>query len=332
MKLDEIATFFTVRGLPLRWLANGGGQPLRAMLANGQALALSVDAAIVIPDVHLGIGRADSFQETTPARVIRFERFLSVLAQLRDALPRDRFAAVQLGDFFDVMRTTAPGASFEDRLNIVFRAYPGIVAAAKALPLLHCIGNHDHELFDHRADLPTLGINAHIVRALGPGVLAFHGNDFVSLADIELDVNYQTWLLSLVQSIATMPVVGGAVGALQRLFDGSLQDPIFENTNQTSVAWPGAPPNSSLPGGWSAPWIVRDGATQLGEPLLGWEQTVAHQLEVAIVGHSHRPGIGWTQVDFDRRIPLVDVGSWTYGRTNFAVVGADGIGLAELTG
>ncbi len=26
--------------------------------------------------------------------------------------------------------------------------------------------------------------------------------------------------------------------------------------------------------------------------------------------HSHRPGIGWTEIDFERRIPLVDVGSW----------------------
>jgi hypothetical protein len=328
MRTDDIAAFFAAQGLPLHWLVDGGGRPLRALLANGQPLALHVDAAVVIPDVHLGIGRGDSFQETDATRVTRLERFLDVLARLRDSMPAGRFAAVQLGDFFDVMRTSQPGASFEDRLAIVLRAYPDVTRAATALPLLHCIGNHDHELFDHRAELPALGINAHIVRAIGPGVLAFHGNDFVSLADIELDVEYQTWLLSLVQSLVQMPLVGGAVAALQRVFDASLQDPVFGNTSQTSVAWPAAPASASLPVGWSAPWVVRDGAAQLGVPLLGWEKGVGRQLDLAILGHSHRPGIGWTQVDFDRRIPLVDVGSWTYGRTNFAVVGTDGVGLA----
>jgi hypothetical protein len=50
---------------------------------------------------------------------------------------------------------------------------------------------------------------------------------------------------------------------------------------------------------------------------------------VAFVGHSHRPGISWCPVA-SRRVPLIDVGSWTYGRAEFAVVCADGVGLARL--
>jgi hypothetical protein len=331
MKVNDIAASLTAQGLQFHWLTDAAGRPMQATLANG-ALALSVDAAIIIPDVHLGIGRGDCFQETDPTRVARFASFLNVLARLRDSLPPQRFAAVQLGDFFDVTRTTAPGASFDTRLDILFGAYPEIMRVATALPLLHCIGNHDHELFDNRAELPARGINAHIVRALGGGVLAFHGNDFVSLADVELDVNYQTWLLSLVQSVVTMPVIGPAIDALQRYFDASLQDPIFGDTNNTSLAWPVPPAGSVFPAGWSAPWVFRDGAAQLGQPLLCWEQDVGQQVTLAILGHSHRPGIGWTQIGFNRRVPLVDVGSWTYGRTNFAVVGTDGIGVAELVG
>jgi hypothetical protein len=330
--LDEIAAFFAAQGLPIRWLADGGGPPMRAVLTDGSALDLSVDAAVVIPDVHLGIGRSDAFQEGDATRTGRLERFLGVLARLKGSLPAGRFAAVQLGDFFDVMRTSQPGASFTDRLAIVLRAYPNVAELATALPLLHCIGNHDHELFDHRADLGGLGINAHIVRALGPGVLAFHGNDLVSLANIQLSVDYQTWLLSLVQSVVSMPVLGDVVEALQRFFDRSLADPIFDDPSHTSLAWPRAPEGASVPQGWSAPWVVRDDAAQLGVPLLGWEQQVRQDLRLGIVGHSHRPGISFTEVADGQTIPLVDVGSWTYGRTNIAIVGTDGIGVAEIAG
>ena len=330
MTLDQIAQFFLGQGVPFRWLSEAGGASMQAVLTDGSSLALSVDAAIVIPDVHLGIGQGDSFQEGDAGRTARLERFLAALAQLRQTLEPGRFAAVQLGDFFDVMRTSAPAASFEDRLGIVLQAYPTVASQATALPLLHCIGNHDHELFDHRAELGRFGINAHIVRALGPGVLAFPGNDIVSLENIQLSVDYQTWLLSLVQSVVTMPVVGDAVEALQRFFDTSLADPIFTDLDHTSLPWPPAPAGAAVPAGLSAPWVVRDDAAQLGVPLLAWEQSVRQDLRVGIVGHSHRPGISWTEVADGQSIPLVDAGSWTYGRTSFAVVGSDGVGVAEL--
>ena len=130
--------------------------------------------------------------------------------------------------------------------------------------------------------------------------------------------------------IVTMPVVGDAVEALQRFFDTSLADPIFTDLDHTSLPWPPAPAGAAVPAGWSAPWVVRDDAAQLGVPLLAWEQSVRQDLRVGIVGHSHRPGISWTEVADGQSIPLVDAGSWTYGRTSFAVVGSDGVGVAEL--
>jgi len=165
------------------------------------------------------------------------------------------------------------------------------------------------------------------VRAIGPGVLAFHGHDLISLRDEELSVAYQTWLLSLVQGLVDMPVLGPVADAIERFFDQSLADPIFDAPQFTSLPWPAS--SVSVPG-WTAPWIMRDNQEQLGEPLLDWERTIEQRLELAIVGHSHRPGIGSCEVDFGRRIPLVDVGSWTYGRSNFAVVCADGVGVASL--
>lgn len=325
--LESVVQSLSGAGVPVRWLEQDNRGPMVARPVS--PLSLAVDAAIVIPDVHLGVGPGDAFQESDPSRVVRLERFLDACDSLSAHLGA-RVALVQLGDFFDVMRSSNPAASFEDRLAIVRRAYPTILDCASRLPLLHCIGNHDHELYDHRAELPSLGISAHIARSLGSGVLAFHGNDLVSLRDIELDDGYQTWLLSLVQTITNMPLVGGAVDALQRYFDASLEDPILGTPDHTSLPWPAAPAGATVSAGWTAPWIVRDDAEQLGEPLLDWERTTGSTLAIGILGHSHRPGIGWVEVDFERRIPLVDVGSWTYGRTNFAIVCPDGVGIAEI--
>jgi hypothetical protein len=333
MNLADVQNFFAAHGLPFTWLTETARGPMLAVPP--APLALAVDVAIVIPDVHLGIGPGDAFQENDGSRVTRLEAFLDVVGELGVSVASSgsRFAAVQLGDFYDVMRTSDPAAPFEERLAIVLDAYPGVHAKAQALPLLHCIGNHDHELYDHRELLPRLGINAHITRALGPGVLAFHGNDLVSLRDVDLNIGYQTWLLSLVQTFVDMPAVGPLAGILQRFFDESLADPIFDKPGATSLPWP-APaatlPRGDFPEGWTAPWTVRDQVEQLGEPMLDWERNVNQRLELAILGHSHRPGISWCEVDAGRRIPVVDVGSWTYGRSSFAVVTSEGVGVAHL--
>lgn len=326
MHLDDVRAFFAAQGLPFTWLADEDAPPMKALRAT--PLPLSVDAAIVVPDLHLGIGRGDPFQQADPARTTLLESFLDVLAMLRDSLPAGRFAAVALGDFFDVMRALRPAASFAERLDDIRAAYPGVLDRAAELPLLHCIGNHDHELFDHRAELPALGINAHIWRFLGPGVIAFHGNDLVSLRDIDLDVAHQTALLSLVQSLASMPLAGPLVQALQRLGDQSLEDPIFGDPSHTSLPWPKA--SGTTPAGWSAPWVQRDHAQQLGVPLLDMQNRFGQLLDLAIVGHTHRPGISFTQTNAGHRIPLVDVGSWTYGRATFAVVCEEGVGIGVL--
>jgi hypothetical protein len=325
MKLDDVRAFFTARDLPFRWLAGADERPMKAL--RQAPLPLSVEVAIVLPDVHLGLGRGDPFQQNDPARTALLETFLDVVALLRDSLPGGRFAAVALGDFFDVMRARRPGAPFAARLADIRAAYPGVLERAAALPLLHCIGNHDHELFDHRQELPALGVNAHIWRFLGPGTIAFHGNDLVSLRDVELDVDHQTWLLSLVQSLAEVPLLGPFVQAMQRVGDDSIADPIFTNPAHTSLPWPDA--DADVPG-WSAPWVLRDHAEQLGVPLNDLHNRLGVRFDLAIVGHTHRPGISFTEINAGRVIPLVDVGSWTYGRATFAVVCEEGIGIGVL--
>jgi hypothetical protein len=84
------------------------------------------------------------------------------------------------------------------------------------------------------------------------------------------------------------------------------------------------------PDGWTAPWVARNDAVELGTVIRGCEKGLQHAVRIVFVGHSHRPGISWAPVTQLRDVPLIDVGSWTYGRTEFAVVATDGIGLAHL--
>jgi hypothetical protein len=118
----------------------------------------------------------------------------------------------------------------------------------------------------------------------------------------------------------------GVLGSfVQRVIDGSSKDPWSENP--ASVPWPKA----AVPGpaGWAAPWVGRSSAVQLGAAISGFELCVSQEMQVVLVGHSHRPGISWSPVA-GRRVPVVDVGSWTYGRAEFAVVCPDGIGIGRL--
>jgi hypothetical protein len=94
-----------------------------------------------------------------------------------------------------------------------------------------------------------------------------------------------------------------------------------------SKIWPKGVPG---PPGWSAPWVARNDAVDLGTVIRGFEKGLQSQVQVAFIGHSHQPGISWAPVTQLRNVPLVDVGSWTYGRAEFAIVATDGVGLAYL--
>lgn len=64
--------------------------------------------------------------------------------------------------------------------------------------------------------------------------------------------------------------------------------------------------------------------------IRGFEKGLGAQVKVAFFGHTHRPGISWAPVTQQRAVPIVDVGSWTYGRAELALVASDGVGLCRL--
>jgi UDP-2,3-diacylglucosamine pyrophosphatase LpxH len=276
--------------------------------------------AIIVPDVHLGWGN-DAFRYNDPARAQRLERFLDTVAALRAAVG-GRLDIVQLGDWYDFWRS--PSVTPAEAKHNIEAQYPGVVSRARELGVRHCIGNHDARLTQ-----PELraGLDVEIVRTVGHGhrVLCLHGHDTETLASIAVDESTARLGLNIVTALTSTPVLGPLAALIQRVVDGSSKEPWIDSAE--SLPWP----NAKVPGpaGWAAPWVGRGNAVPLGAAVSGFELCASRELQVVFVGHSHRPGIAWCPVA-GRRVPVVDVGSWTYGRTEFAVVCPDGVGLARL--
>jgi hypothetical protein len=329
MELAEVQAWFAAHGLPFSWRRDldGNGQPADAILRPPEGEMIPLDplaVAIVVPDIHLAGGN-DIFRYLAPAEhEARLERFLRALHALRDELTDQfqSFACVQLGDFYDLMRV--PGVNPNDKRAAVDAAYPTITDLARRLPLLHCIGNHDKDFWrSPPSDAVAKYALARVVG--GPDILCFHGHDKVTLFNVVVHNLPETLALTVLNAINTLPVLGWLTSWLQSLGDDSLADDAIGTTH--SLPWGRGVPG---PDGWSAPWVARNDAVALGTVIRGFEKGLNHVVRVAFIGHSHRPGISWAPVTQLREVALIDVGSWTYGRAEFAVVASDGIGLAYL--
>lgn len=325
MRLDDVKNWFSGAHLPFSWLIQNDGkkryfQKLRP--PQGQTIEMApLEAAIVIPDVHLGWGN-DVFRFNDPRRELRLERFFDVLGTFRNHL-HGKLEIVQVGDWYDFWRS--PGFTHQNAKAMIESQYPGVVARARNLGVRHCVGNHDAALAG--ADIRR-GMDVEVVRTLGSAhrVLCMHGHDTETLASILVDGTAEAIGLNILNLFNSAVPVLGALGAfVQRVIDGSSEDPW--SSNPASIPWLKAAVQG--PAGWAAPWVGRDSATQLGAAISGFELCVGSEVQVVLLGHSHRPGISWSPVA-GRRVPVVDVGSWTYGRAEFAVVCPDGIGIGRL--
>ena len=328
MLLEAARQWFDSHGLPCAWRKDLGldGRPAHAILRPPQGATIPLEPlglAIVVPDLHLATGN-DVFRYNTDTHARRLERFLGALVTLRNELTDQftGFACVQLGDFYDLMR--ADGIDANSKRQHIDARYPEVMRLCRALPMLHCIGNHDKDFWFHPP--PTDQANYAIARTLGSGnMLCFHGHDKVTLFNILVHNRAETLALSVLNAINTLPFFGELTSWLQANADHSLEDEAFGTTQ--SLPWDRG---SQGPSGWSAPWVDRGDTADLGNVIRGFEKGLDRELAVAFIGHSHRPGISWAPVA-QRRVPLIDVGSWTYGRAEFAIVAEDGIGLAQLT-
>jgi UDP-2,3-diacylglucosamine pyrophosphatase LpxH len=320
MKLQDVQHWFAAKGMPFSWRVEHG-KPALLKRHDGTALPLGgMQVGVVIPDVHLGWGN-DVFRYNDPKRGDRLEKFLTLVTQLRDEV--HALSVVQLGDWYDIWRT--PPGSLETKKEAIEKQYAHIVALARGLKIQHCIGNHDAAFYAHPP--AATDIDVAIARQLGgPDIVCFHGHDFVTLENIVVEASGQASVLAGVNLFATaVPILGQLAAWIQMVADRT-RDPWYNEPK--SLAWDSAHLGLA---GWDAPWVARAGAVQIGPVIRSAEHAQnAHRVTLAIVGHTHRPGISWTPVAPNHSVPLIDAGSWTYGRAEFALVCEDGVGLAHL--
>jgi predicted phosphodiesterase len=212
-----------------------------------------------------------------------------------------------------------------DAKRLIEAQYSGVVERARKLPLLHAVGNHDAELL--RPDIGK-GLDVEIVRTIGtPAIACVHGHDRTTFESLSVNGTWESLGLNLLNLVNSLPGVGPGTSLIQKCLDQSFAEPT--SPELTSLAWD--PAKVGGPANWTAPWIDRGGAAQLGQAIRGYEMCVDTLCQVLLIGHSHRPGISWSPVTATRRVPVIDVGSWTYGRAEFGVVCTDGVGLAALS-
>lgn len=323
MTVDDVFQWFVGNGAPLEWRREFAADLCILRPPAGTTLDLgAIEVGIVLPDMHLGWGN-DVFTFNDPNRKVALEGFLQVLASLRDTVGPTAFRAIQLGDYYDFWRS--PGVTSQQARAMIEDQYRGVIDAGLALPLAHCIGNHDCALVNP-ANRPP-GMDVQIVQPLGShSIMCFHGHDAASLQAINVNGLVDSIGLKLVSLLSDLPIAGPVTDWVQRIVDDSVYEPWLGSSD--SKPWGRAV--VAGPPGWSAPWVDRVNAIDLGGAVRGIELCMNQRVQIAIVGHSHRPGISWCPITANRRAALVDVGSWTYGRKEFAIVCADGLGLVRL--
>jgi len=328
MDLDDVLKRLNDAGLAFQWRRepNVGGRAAILRPKNGKSINLGgLEVGVVIPDVHLGVGN-DIFRtvDLGATNAKRLKLFLDVLAGLRDEVSADKFRVLQLGDWYDFFR--APGETIEDQVDSIEAQYQDICAAARKLPVLHCIGNHDGALF---AEPDATRSQFGITQFLGsPRIVAYHGVNYRTLQSIRSENLGEVIGLNLVNLLAMLPILGNIVDFIQMVIDDSFEDPSLLGNHSGDKPWQKA--RGAAPDAWDAPWVSRSDTNELIQAARGIEYVTDTAIEIAFVGHSHRPGISSGWITDEHEAVLVDVGSWTYGRAEIAIVTPDGVGLAEI--
>lgn len=288
---------------------------------------------LVLPDMHIGDGgSADIFRGSAAAHIYRdrLERFLRGVVNAKVELEATgfRLSTVQLGDFYDVWRAY-PFA--EDERGRTYAAINREYASCLSLLIddldcRFCVGNHDGILAHYPPDW-AFAANARLAysqRFCKGRLFCFHGHQGDQIADRVAGQDGRSWVaLGSVLSC----VCNSAGMALQQAIDA-----VRDSNMSADGGWvDGSPPED---GRFHAPrWADYGGKPrrflQLLDGMAATATPLADVIRMIIVGHTHRPGIAWLS-RANRTIPIVDVGSWTYGRSQFALATEGQITVYEL--
>lgn len=295
---------------------------------------LGDDTLVAFPDMHLsGFSAGDIFRGTDPNALVRLTKILRAFTAARTSFPSLRF--VQLGDLYDVWRAYP---EYRDHPTSDYRTIED--AYGEALGLLVqtlqarvCIGNHDATLaqfppsWARRADGRVTKQLAYGHRFGARRVLAFHGHQEDTLD--RLPSQDGAFFVKLATEAAKLS--NPLFQSLEQKLD--LVSDYFGDTDLSlhqafSEGWPDATAPADTQGFTASRWCKR-GRRELMESLLG-RLDGASELRLVFVGHSHRPGIAALQIQ-NRLVPIIDVGSWVWGRSQLAIATEGQLALYDIT-
>jgi UDP-2,3-diacylglucosamine pyrophosphatase LpxH len=283
---------------------------------------LGGEVLVALPDMHLAtFGAGDIFRGTDPTARDRLLSLLKGLVDVGKSVPA--MSIVHVGDLYDVWRAYP---EYKDHPTSDYRriedAYGDCIGMlTQTLGARVCVGNHDAALgvFPPSWARTPNGVTTQLAYAhtFGSGrVLAFHGHqeDSISRAMQAQDGS------DVVQIMTEVAKISNPLSQLvQRGFDMMIDffsDSALSLTDTLGARWPGADPPPDAHGFTSPRWCDRAGRDVL-QRLVGALPN-ADALRLVIVGHSHRAGISAVHVE-GQLVPLVDVGSWVWGRSQLAI-------------
>jgi UDP-2,3-diacylglucosamine pyrophosphatase LpxH len=327
-KLERFRALLDARGYRVRVANAAVSDGFAAPVTIGfPTMVLGEQSLVAIPDVHISDGSAgDIFLAGNPSNVTRFTATLGAINDFLDA-EGDAATVLQLGDWYDVWRAIggdATQAQFAAIDNVA--AYQALLELDKELGLAHLIGNHDasftHALPDRRvADGDRFRFGFSLMKSSGR-CYALHGHQVDDLVGVPSPPSDQqvVWLATLAAKYVTSEARN-----LQNFLDK-------EGVNAASVVhWLGALVGLNRPDPVPAPrarkgtagpafagtFVDREAVDKLVRIAVDACKRLyvpPAELELLVVGHSHKPCVSWTpHPDSDRPVIVVDAGSWVQG-------------------
>lgn len=313
------------------------GYTLKPHLSNGAPVRVVFPesffeyAVVAIPDVHLSnAGPGDVFFNNDPTKPKRLAATLRSLLNIMNSSPVVPIVAVQLGDWFDVWRTSGGDVCSVDYGPIQnAAAYSEILDLDAELGLSHVIGNHDASFLRALPDRRTRQCGVFGLGLwLGDCVYSMHGHqsDIAVPANSKSDeffVAAATTMARLIPGENTFEAYIDRYGTDQGLKNWLLSGFGILRGDPQPQPWPKDP--ATPPAGIQADFVLREGKdtiARVAQEAAKITIPVAQKAQVVIVGHSHIPSISFSTAG-DYPVVIIDAGSWTYDQTNILLAADD---------
>ncbi len=291
---------------------------------------------IAIPDVHLGdAGAGDIFMSQNAANVTRLEAVLRALDAFLQTNPSTY--AVQLGDWFDVWRTSGHDVVTMDYGKIQnAAAYATLLDLDAKIGLQHLIGNHDASFLNALPDMRASQPKAFRLGAwLGPSVYTMHGHQTdvtppVNSSSDEFFVAIATALATFVPSVTTFEAyVDRNYGLATAIGQSLLHGLRYQHDDPPPIPRPRDTRAVPASLDTSAPYAVRENADTLATIVKKVADMRGFHPKLLIVGHSHNPCVAWSTAG-GAPLVIADAGGWVYGQATILLGAGDRVSVFSI--